>query len=147
MHDETLKVTVQLAQVLARAERTPHHARTPPRPGGPSEERPGFHTRASKGVPVSLPTDTALLFPGQGSQTDDMRDLVAQRAPELLERVTALVGEDPFAKVAEIHPLPAARHLLRLDRRLARASPRTSSPAPPPATRSASWPPWPPPAS
>ena len=51
--------------------------------------------------PVSLPTDTALLFPGQGSQTDDMRDLVADRAPELLERVTALVGEDPFAKVAE----------------------------------------------
>jgi malonyl CoA-acyl carrier protein transacylase len=48
-----------------------------------------------------LPTDTALLFPGQGSQTDDMRDLVAERAPELLERVTALVGEDPFAKVAE----------------------------------------------
>ena len=50
---------------------------------------------------MSLSTDTALLFPGQGSQTDDMRDHVAQRAPELLERVTALVGEDPFAKVAE----------------------------------------------
>ena len=30
-----------------------------------------------------------------------MRDLVAQRAPELLERVTELVGEDPFARVEE----------------------------------------------
>ncbi len=44
---------------------------------------------------------TAVLFPGQGSQTPEMRDLVAQRAPELLERVTALVGEDPFARVDE----------------------------------------------
>lgn len=42
-----------------------------------------------------------LLFPGQGSQTDDMRDLVAERCPELLERVTELVGEDPFARVEE----------------------------------------------
>jgi len=30
-----------------------------------------------------------------------MRDLVAQRAPELLEKVTELVGEDPFARVEE----------------------------------------------
>src|SRR5215218_4046710 len=30
-----------------------------------------------------------------------MRDLVARRAPELLERVTELVGEDPFARVEE----------------------------------------------
>jgi malonyl CoA-acyl carrier protein transacylase len=30
-----------------------------------------------------------------------MRDLVATRAPELLERVTELVGEDPFARVEE----------------------------------------------
>jgi malonyl CoA-acyl carrier protein transacylase len=30
-----------------------------------------------------------------------MRDLVAQRAPELLERVIELVGEDPFARVEE----------------------------------------------
>jgi [acyl-carrier-protein] S-malonyltransferase len=44
---------------------------------------------------------TAALFPGQGSQTPGMRELVAQRAPELLERVTALVGEDPFARVEE----------------------------------------------
>jgi len=50
---------------------------------------------------VSLATETALLFPGQGSQTEDMRDHVAQHAPELLERVVELVGEDPFARVDE----------------------------------------------
>ncbi len=50
---------------------------------------------------MSLVTDTALLFPGQGSQTPEMRDLVAQRCPELLERCIALVGEDPFARVDE----------------------------------------------
>jgi len=44
---------------------------------------------------------TALLFPGQGSQTPAMRDLVAQRCPELLERCLELVGEDPFARVEE----------------------------------------------
>jgi [acyl-carrier-protein] S-malonyltransferase len=53
---------------------------------------------------VTLTLDPALpaaLFPGQGSQTPGMRDLVAGRAPELLERVTELVGEDPFARVGE----------------------------------------------
>ncbi len=42
----------------------------------------------------------ALLFPGQGSQTPEMRDLVA-RTPELLDRCLELVGEDPFARVEE----------------------------------------------
>jgi [acyl-carrier-protein] S-malonyltransferase len=53
---------------------------------------------------VSLITDPAApvaLFPGQGSQTPDMRDLVAERAPDLLERVIALVGEDPFPRAGE----------------------------------------------
>jgi len=45
--------------------------------------------------------ETALLFPGQGSQTPEMRELVAQRCPELLEHVLELVGEDPFARVEE----------------------------------------------
>src|SRR5262245_15283580 len=44
---------------------------------------------------------TALLFPGQGSQTKDMRDTVAQARPDLLERVTELVGFDPFAQVED----------------------------------------------
>jgi [acyl-carrier-protein] S-malonyltransferase len=43
----------------------------------------------------------AILFPGQGSQTPEMRDLVAQRCPELLEHAVELVGEDPFARVEE----------------------------------------------
>jgi [acyl-carrier-protein] S-malonyltransferase len=45
--------------------------------------------------------NTAVVFPGQGSQTPDMRDRVAARAPALLERVVALVGEDPFPRVTE----------------------------------------------
>jgi [acyl-carrier-protein] S-malonyltransferase len=44
---------------------------------------------------------TAILFPGQGSQTTDMRDLVARERPELLDRCAELVGEDPFARVEE----------------------------------------------
>ncbi len=44
---------------------------------------------------------TAVLFPGQGSQTPDMRDLVARERPDLLERAEALVGEDPFPRVKE----------------------------------------------
>jgi [acyl-carrier-protein] S-malonyltransferase len=43
----------------------------------------------------------AALFPGQGSQVPGMRDLVATRAPDLLERCLELVGEDPFARVDE----------------------------------------------
>ena len=42
----------------------------------------------------------AVLFPGQGSQTPEMRDLVAA-TPGLLESCVELVGEDPFARVEE----------------------------------------------
>ncbi len=42
---------------------------------------------------------TAVLFPGQGSQTPDMRDVVADVRPDLLRAVIDLVGEDPFALV------------------------------------------------
>src|SRR5947209_10811610 len=42
---------------------------------------------------------TALLFPGQGSQTPQMRDTVARERPELLEAVAEAVGEDPFPRV------------------------------------------------
>ena len=42
---------------------------------------------------------TALLFPGQGSQTADMRDQVARVRPDLLKLATEVVGEDPFARV------------------------------------------------
>ena len=46
-------------------------------------------------------TDIALLFPGQGSHTPNMRDDVARQRPELLDRCVELVGEDPFARVEE----------------------------------------------
>ncbi len=42
---------------------------------------------------------TAMLFPGQGSQTPDMRATVARERPDLLENVVEVVGEDPFARV------------------------------------------------
>ena len=43
----------------------------------------------------------ALLFPGQGSQTPGMRDVVEASLPELLDAAIAEVGEDPFARVEE----------------------------------------------
>jgi malonyl CoA-acyl carrier protein transacylase len=44
---------------------------------------------------------TAVLFPGQGSQTPEMRDTVAAVAPDLLEAAIAVVGADPFLRVEE----------------------------------------------
>jgi [acyl-carrier-protein] S-malonyltransferase len=44
---------------------------------------------------------TAFLFPGQASQTPDMRDLVAERRPDLLALAARVVGEDPFPRVAD----------------------------------------------
>ncbi len=44
---------------------------------------------------------SAILFPGQGSQTPDMRDSVAELRPELLTMAVEVVGEDPFAKADE----------------------------------------------
>jgi [acyl-carrier-protein] S-malonyltransferase len=41
------------------------------------------------------------LFPGQGSQTSELREHVQRVVPELLERCLELVGEDPFAQVGE----------------------------------------------
>src|SRR5947209_5764350 len=44
---------------------------------------------------------SAILFPGQGSQTPQMRELVAELRPDLLSRAAAAVGEDPFALAQE----------------------------------------------
>ena len=44
---------------------------------------------------------TAIVFPGQGSQTPDMREVVARTRPDLLELAIAAVGEDPFPRVEE----------------------------------------------
>jgi [acyl-carrier-protein] S-malonyltransferase len=43
----------------------------------------------------------ALLFPGQGSQTPDMRDVVSEVLPELADRAVEEVGADPFERVAD----------------------------------------------
>ncbi len=50
---------------------------------------------------MSESATTALLFPGQGSQTDDMREIAVRAAPELCERAATLIGADPFERVDE----------------------------------------------
>jgi malonyl CoA-acyl carrier protein transacylase len=42
-----------------------------------------------------------MLFPGQGSQTDDMRETVEIRRPDLLELASAEVGPDLFERASE----------------------------------------------
>jgi [acyl-carrier-protein] S-malonyltransferase len=44
---------------------------------------------------------TALLFPGQGSQSAGMRDTVERVRPDLLEAVGGVMGLDPFERVQE----------------------------------------------
>ena len=44
---------------------------------------------------------TALLFPGQGSHTADMRESVERARPDLLELALAEVGEDLFERAAD----------------------------------------------
>ncbi len=43
----------------------------------------------------------ALLFPGQGSQTPGMRELVERERPDLLEAAIDACGSDPFARIDE----------------------------------------------
>jgi [acyl-carrier-protein] S-malonyltransferase len=47
------------------------------------------------------PSVIAGLFPGQGSQTGDLRGLAHGVVPELVAECEALLGEDPFARVGE----------------------------------------------
>ncbi len=44
---------------------------------------------------------TAILFPGQGSHTPEMRDSVAAVRPDLLALAEAVVGTDPFPRAEE----------------------------------------------
>ncbi len=44
---------------------------------------------------------TAILFPGQGSQTPEMRETVAEVRPDLFVLAERIVGEDPFARAEE----------------------------------------------
>jgi malonyl CoA-acyl carrier protein transacylase len=48
---------------------------------------------------MPLVSKTAVLFPGQGSQTPEMRDLVAAHRPDLIDLALEVVGDDPFARV------------------------------------------------
>ena len=41
------------------------------------------------------------LFPGQGSQTGDLRERAERALPDLVARCQELVGEDPFPRVAD----------------------------------------------
>jgi [acyl-carrier-protein] S-malonyltransferase len=52
---------------------------------------------------------TAVLFPGQGSQTEDLRDTLARLRPDLLELALAELGDDSFDRAAEstAHAQPA----------------------------------------
>ena len=51
--------------------------------------------------PTHNPTDSALLFPGQGSQTSDMRELVERHEPELARLALDELGPDPGARADE----------------------------------------------
>jgi [acyl-carrier-protein] S-malonyltransferase len=44
---------------------------------------------------------TAILFPGQGSHSPEMRDTVAKVRPDLLALAAEVVGEDPFPRALE----------------------------------------------
>jgi len=48
-----------------------------------------------------MASPTAILFPGQGSQTPEMRDVVAERRPDLLELARTVLGEDPFPRAQD----------------------------------------------
>ena len=60
-------------------------------------------TAAASQPPQAAPAAsvTAILFPGQGSQTPEMRAVVERVRPDLLELVAEAVGEDPFPRADE----------------------------------------------
>src|SRR6201996_3754669 len=63
-----------------------------------SADAPAQPARPDGGAETPGATGTALLFPGQGSQTPEMRELVAAERPDLLELAVDTVGEDPFPR-------------------------------------------------
>ena len=50
---------------------------------------------------IAETTHTALVFPGQGSQRADMRELVERQCPDLIELAISEIGSDPFERVSE----------------------------------------------
>ena len=63
---------------------------------------------------------SALLFPGQGSHAEGMDE--PYRGSPLFERGLELLGYDPFEQPRRGHPLPAARALPVLGRRVGRVA-------------------------
>src|SRR4051794_10969502 len=63
---------------------------------GSLHKSPSIWRVSAAGLP-----QTAVLFPGQGSQTPDIRDVVARLRPDLLELAIEEVGTDPFERVDE----------------------------------------------
>ncbi len=85
------------SQVAIRRDRPPGRPRGSPRAGGRRTETLNGGTFAGKYRRMH----TALLFPGQGSQTPDMRELADRHEPELVELAIDEVGADPFALAGE----------------------------------------------
>jgi [acyl-carrier-protein] S-malonyltransferase len=50
---------------------------------------------------VATNSATAILFPGQGSQTSGMAAVTAAHRPDLLEQASAELGADPFERIGE----------------------------------------------
>lgn len=51
---------------------------------------------------MSAPADhTAILFPGQGSQTPEMAEVAAAHCADLLAQARAEIGADPFARLSD----------------------------------------------
>src|SRR5918994_3602880 len=78
-----------------------HRGKVPPRPGGTVSRPANGPASGDKGLSMARDRQTALLFPGQGSQTADMRASVERARPDLLELALAEVGEDLFERAAD----------------------------------------------
>ncbi|MGB0121596.1 MAG: ACP S-malonyltransferase [Solirubrobacterales bacterium] len=50
---------------------------------------------------MSTNTPTAILFPGQGSQREGMRETVETHCPELLALAIELIGSDPYLQIKD----------------------------------------------
>ncbi|MBA2566412.1 MAG: ACP S-malonyltransferase [Thermoleophilaceae bacterium] len=48
-----------------------------------------------------MSSHSAVIFPGQGSQHRNIRALVEEHRPDLIEHAVEIVGDDPFARAAE----------------------------------------------
>src|ERR671914_3033215 len=73
----------------------------PPRPGGRRAIRVTSGPVTRKCPSMALNGHLAMLFPGQGSQTADMREQVVRHRPDLLELARADVSEDLFERAED----------------------------------------------